>query len=175
MVQDANRIESFTTLYRHYAPKVYRLCFTLTKHPQLAQDCTQDIFLKVLSKIDSFNNRSTFSTWLYAITYNYCMDQIRVQKRLTTELLSDEVSNHVPDAGQSETIDWQLTILDRVLQHVRDEDVTLLRLKYERGISLRDLSQQYGVSEGALKMRLKRTRDEIRKLLSRPGASDLHA
>ena len=167
--------QSFTALYCHYAPKVYRLCFSLTKDPQLAQDCTQDIFLKVLGKLDSFDNRSTFSTWLYAVSYNCCMDQIKRQKRLSTELLSDDVSSRLSDTSPSEATEWKLNVLERVLRHVREEDVTLLRLKYERGMSLRDLSQQYSLTEGALKMRLKRTRDEIRKLLNDLGASDFSA
>eukprot|EP01031_Cornospumella_fuschlensis_P015460 gene15460-18893_t len=57
--------QCFETLYNRYVNKVYRRCLSMTKDSEKAEDFTQDIFLKVFSKLDAFQERSTFSTWLY--------------------------------------------------------------------------------------------------------------
>ena len=62
--------QCFDALYKRYVGKVYKRCLSMTKDSEQAQDFTQDIFLKVFSKLEAFQQRSTFSTWLYSIAYN---------------------------------------------------------------------------------------------------------
>ncbi|WP_317046713.1 RNA polymerase sigma factor [Spirosoma pollinicola] len=57
----------FEALYNRYVKKVYRRCLSMTKDPLKAEDFTHDIFLKVFNKLDAFQQRSSFSTWLYTI------------------------------------------------------------------------------------------------------------
>lgn len=162
---------SFEMLYQRYLGKVYRTCLNFTKDAQAAQDYTQDIFLKVFYKLDSFEHQSSFSTWLYAIAYNHCLDQHRLSKRLITEPLSPTVvqtlTNHSPltyDADEE-----QLRLIERLLAELAPADRHLLVLRYEKGLSIGALSQQYQLSESAVKMRLKRTLDRLRRLCDREG------
>ena len=81
--------QCFETLYNRYVTKVYRRCLSMTNDTEKAEDFTQDIFLKVFDKLDDFQQRSSFATWLYSISYNYCADQLRLAKRFQTTYLED--------------------------------------------------------------------------------------
>ena len=133
----------------------------MTKDTEAARDFTQDIFIKVFHKLDSFENRSTLSTWLYSIAHNYCVDQIKVGKRLRVESLSDEVVTAVAEEDQSESAELRLQALEGVLSSLPAEEVIFLRLMYEEGMSVNEIAQQRHLSVSAVKMRLKRTRDKL--------------
>ncbi|MFD2572638.1 RNA polymerase sigma factor [Spirosoma soli] len=165
--------ESFSVLYNRYIHKVYKTCFTLTKDVSAAEDYTQDIFIKVFERLGSFRNRSSFSSWLYAISYHYCLDRIRLNKRMLVEPLPDEVTGEIEtcalDFDGVEGTDLRLSALDRALRHLSAKEIELLTLKYEQGLSVQALSKRYQLSESAVKMRLKRTRDKLQQLYVEPG------
>jgi RNA polymerase sigma-70 factor (ECF subfamily) len=161
--QESNENELFEILYQRYSQKVFQKCLSLTKDSEAAQDFTQDIFIKVFNKLDSFQNRSTFSTWLYSVTHHYCLDQIRIGKRFTTESLSAELQNRFSTSDDSISLDERLETLELVVNTLPDEDIMMLRLKYEHNRSVRDLARQYNLTESAVKMRLKRTRDRLQQ------------
>lgn len=162
--QQSSGAESFQTLYKQYMGAVYRKCLTMTHDPEAAQDFTQDIFIKVFHKLDTFENRSGFSTWLYAISHNYCLDRMRLGKRLTTQPLSDELTAGLADGDGSDTREEQLTGLQTVLADFGAEELTLLQLKYEQGWSVQAIAQHYQLTKSAVKMRLKRSRDRLQIL-----------
>jgi RNA polymerase sigma factor (sigma-70 family) len=165
--QNTSSDDSFEMLYSRYVGKVYQKCLSITKDSESAQDYTQDIFIKVFNKLDTFQNRSTFSTWLYSVSHHYCLDQLRLNKRLSTETLSDEVINGVSEPDSPESVDNQLQMLEGVMSELSAEEVKLLRLKHEQGLSIKEISHQYNISESAVKMRLKRTRDRLQELYLR--------
>jgi RNA polymerase sigma-70 factor (ECF subfamily) len=168
---------SFDTLYQRYLEKVYRTCLSFTNDTQTAQDYAQDIFLKVFRKLDTFEHQSSFSTarrpgWLYVIAHNYCLGQYRRHSRLppTEPLAPAHVQTIVGTNFFMEDADEdRLRLLERQLAQLPPLDRDLLRLKYEQGLSIADLSQRYQLSEGAVKMRLKRSRDRLRSLCTGEG------
>jgi RNA polymerase sigma-70 factor (ECF subfamily) len=162
LYKDTNADEPFNALYDRYVGKVYKTCLSFTKDSEEAQDYTQEVFIKVLNKLDTFQNRSTFSTWLYAISQHYCLDQLKLKKKMSTEAISDELDISEPDVAES--VENQMYELEILMNQLPAEDIKLLRLKHEQGMSIKDISQQYQLSESAVKMRLKRTRDKLLNL-----------
>ncbi|MCK8495734.1 MULTISPECIES: RNA polymerase sigma factor [Spirosoma] len=160
-------MESFDSIYKRYSEMVYKQCFSMTKNHEVAKDFTQEIFIKVFVKLNTFQSRSDFSTWLYSVAYNYCIDQLRLTKRLRTEFLSDSHLRNVPESDHAEVANVQLQDLELVMEELRSEDVEILRLKYEKGVSIKSISQQYNISESAIKMRLMRTRIKLQSAYSR--------
>lgn len=159
--------DSFETLYNQYVGKVYKKCLSMTNDSEAAQDFTQDIFIKVFHKLGSFESRSTFSTWLYSVSHNYCLDQIRLGKRLSTESLSDNLVTAVVEPDQSNSVELRLRVLEGAMNNLPAEEVTMLRLKHEQGLSIKAIARQYDLTESAVKMRLKRTRDKLYDLYVR--------
>jgi len=161
-------VNAFEELYTRYVGKVYQKCFSMTKDDKTAEDYTQDIFLKVFDKMDSFQNRSTFSTWLYAISHNYCLDQLRIGKRFAMESLSGELINTFTEQEPLISQEYRLLELEQLLDRLPAEEVNFLRLRYEQGLSIKEIAQIHHLTESTVKMRLKRTRDKLYKLFGEP-------
>lgn len=153
----------FEQLYTRYVSKVYRRCYSLTKDASQAEDFTHDIFLRIHSHMNRFQERSAFSTWLYAISYNYCMDQLRSTSRNTLIEL-DETAHNMPDVNDTELLEQRLRHLSVVMENMTLEETMLIRLKYEDDLDIKEIARQYNLKDSAIKMRLKRTRDKIRRL-----------
>ncbi|MGB1241256.1 MAG: RNA polymerase sigma factor [Chitinophagales bacterium] len=73
--------QCIAALYSRYYQKVFHKCLTFTKDKDKAFDLTQDILVKAFKNINSFQSKSAFSSWLYRITYNYCVDYVRMKKK----------------------------------------------------------------------------------------------
>ena len=70
------QIEAFETLVNRYRHKVFGKCLSMVKNTEDAYDVTQDIFIRVFNGIKNFKRKSSFSTWLYTITVNTCLNFI---------------------------------------------------------------------------------------------------
>lgn len=155
----------FERLYERYCDKVYRKCLAFIKDPVQAEDLTHDIFLKLVIRLGSFKQESKFSTWLYSITYNYCTDYVRSPERRTEVYMDDawdrlEIEN---DDGLADIAEMEARKLREALDKLDPAEQSLLLMKYQDEISIRELAELNGLSESAVKMRLKRTRDKLRR------------
>jgi RNA polymerase sigma-70 factor (ECF subfamily) len=158
----------FGMLYSRYADKVYGKCLSMLKDSMLAEDAAQEIFTKIFLKLATFNDKAKFSTWLYSITYNFCIDLIRKQKRQHNVLSADdenaaEIADHVEDISDSEFLELNLTKLGRALDEIPVDDKAILLMKYQQGIPIKELKEITGKSESALKMQLKRAKQKVKK------------
>lgn len=158
----------FSMLYSRYADKVYGKCLSMLKDSMLAEDAAQEIFTKIFLKLATFNDKAKFSTWLYSITYNFCIDLIRKQKREYNVLSADdenaaEIADNIADVSDSEFLEMNLTKLGRALDQIPVEDKAVLLMKYQQGIPIKELTQITNKSESAIKMQLKRAKQKVKK------------
>ncbi|MVM39378.1 sigma-70 family RNA polymerase sigma factor [Spirosoma sp. HMF3257] len=158
--------QCFETLYNRYVKKVYRRCLSMTKDSEKAEDFTHDIFLKVFSKLDAFQERSSFSTWLYSIAYNYCSDQLRIAKRHNFAPIEEGLSKELPDYQEAQLHEETLQVVRQAMATLSVNERTLLRLKYEDSMSIEEIAQLYNLKSSAVKMRLKRSREKVQQFCS---------
>ncbi|WP_460941718.1 RNA polymerase sigma factor [Spirosoma daeguense] len=155
----------FERIYERYCDKVYRKCLSFMKDPVRAEDLTHDIFLKLVVKLSSFREQAKFSTWLYSITYNHCTDQLR-SPYLRKEVYVDEGWERL-DVGNedelAELAEMETQQLERAIQRLAPDEQSILLMKYQDDISIREIATISGLTESAVKMRLKRSRDKLRK------------
>lgn len=151
----------FEALYNRYVNKVYRRCLSMTKDPLKAEDFTHDIFLKVFHKLDAFQERSSFSTWLYSIAFNYCSDQIRLARRLQMTGIDDDFKHDIAETKEEQVHEETLYLVNRAMDSLSVSEQDLLKLKYEDGMSIAAISDLCKLKESTVKMRLKRSRDKI--------------
>ncbi len=163
--------QCFETLYNRYVNKVYRRCLSMTKDPLKAEDFTHDIFLKVFHKLDAFQERSSFSTWLYSIAYNYCSDQIRLSRRLNVTGMDDDFSHDIPEVKEGHLHEESLQLVNQAMETLSINEQSILRLKYEDGLSIAAIAQTCNLKESTVKMRLKRSRDKVHKLCEKMYAA----
>ena len=89
-----------------------------------AEDFTHDIFLKLILKLGTYKETARFSTWLYSITYNYCMDQLRIYKK-RGEVFQDEELEIPDDTDLNvafEDPDIEIKRLNNALDHLQMEE-----------------------------------------------------
>jgi RNA polymerase sigma factor (sigma-70 family) len=156
------RQDYFSLLYRKYADKVYRKCITLLKDQGKAEDATQDIFVKIMMSLANFNERAQFSTWVYSITYNYCIDIIRKEKK-TKNLFVDDIER-APDVADEISDEFLLSMEVKRLKFVLDclptDDHAILLMKYQDDMSIREISDSLDKTESAIKMKIKRAKEK---------------
>lgn len=162
---ETQRDDYFDILYHKYSSKVYAKCISLLKDEYLAQDAVQEIFMKVLMTLSSFSHRSSFSTWIYTITYNYCIDQIR-----KTQKISLEPEDKIPQSADSTEIadsvlfEIQYERFKHIFSYLPILEQTLLLMKYQDDISIKEIAEVQNRTESAVKMQLKRTKEKFMKL-----------
>lgn len=159
----------FNLLYQRYAGKVYSKCISLLKNEALAQDATQEIFTKIFLNLAKFGEKSKFSTWLYSITYNYCIDFLRRNQKQAA-IFSDEIEK-APDLAQEEVPDEALLAMEvkqlkTVLDNIPAGDKAVLLMKYQDDMSIKQIAEILDKTESAIKMKLKRAKAKAQQVRS---------
>ena len=153
-------------LYQRYAPKVYRKCISFVKEDDIAENLTHDIFIKVYLNLSSFKQKSKFSTWLYSITYNFCIDYLRKSKKQQVYNLDDqkEIVGDADIDSLAELKGIELKRLKQLLEKVKPEEKMILLMKYREEMSIKEIQAVFQISESAVKMRIKRAKEKVRFL-----------
>lgn len=156
----------FQTLYRRYSTKIYSRCISLLKDEGLAQDAMQEIYLKIFLNLSKFGERAKFSTWVYSITYNYCIDIIRKKKKQTA-IFSDEMER-APDLAEDipdyALLEMEIGRLKVVLDEIPVGDKAVLLMKYQDDLQIRDIAEALDKTESAIKMKIKRAKEKALKV-----------
>ena len=155
----------FGVLYDRYAQLVYNKCYGFATSKDEANDLTQDVFLMLFVKLSSFQGKSKFSTWLYSFTYNFCVNYVNRDKgrKISDNASSiDENEDRIPIEVTDENLyDLQVVKLKEALDLIAPEDKSLLLLKYQDGVSIKELEDLLNIGSSAVKMRLKRAKAKI--------------
>ena len=153
----------FTVKYEDY---IKRKCIRYVKDPELAEDLKQEILIKVFLQVSGFREDARISTWLYAIIHNTCIDYLRKNKKNVYRVLSKELASEliteIEDENAPEALNVE--ILDELLESLSPEGKLIILLKYKEKHSIKDIQNTLGLSESAVKMRLKRTRELLNRL-----------
>ena len=114
---------AFAELLEAYEKPVYNLCLRMTGNPEDAADMTQEAFLKVWRGIEQYKFESSFSTWVYRLTSNVCIDFLRGKKRRQTVSLT--VDEDQDGAAELELPDAAPLPEDQVLHRETESDIYL--------------------------------------------------
>ncbi|MFK7807033.1 MAG: RNA polymerase sigma factor [Saprospiraceae bacterium] len=156
----------FDNLYRRYRTKVYSKCISMLKDENRAIDATQEIFMKIYLNLAKFDGRSKFSTWIYSITYNYCIDYLRKKKK-ETKLFADEpdeIPDVVAEVPDTELLEMEVGRLKKVLEAMRPDDRAILLMKYQDEMQIKEIATLLDKTESAIKMKIKRAKHKAQKI-----------
>jgi RNA polymerase sigma factor (sigma-70 family) len=150
----------FEVIYDRYADKIYRKCYSFLRDSAKSEDFMHDIFLKLILNLSSYKENSKFSTYIYSITYNYCIDHIRQAKKMQEVELEGDFEEE--DSSWAETKEMDAQKLNKALDSISTEEKTVILMKYQDDLSISEISEALKISESAVKMRLKRTKEKVR-------------
>jgi len=157
----------FEVLYDRFAHMVYNKCYGFANGEDEAKDLTQDIFLRVFVKLGSFKGNSKFSTWLYAFTYNHCVNYVtrNTAKKIEKKSVSSEsvdIQNIGEDIDSTREFEsMRVEKLKKVMELISPDEKMILLLKYQDNLSIKELSDALDIGESAVKMRLKRAKEKL--------------
>ena len=169
--------DAFAQLLERYEKPVYHQALRMVGHSEDAADLTQEVFLKVWQGLPGFQGDSAFSTWLYRLTSNACIDFLRREKRRRGTLslddqeldLSAQLSDPAPAPQQALEQRELQRALEAGLAQLSDEHRQVLVLRELNGLSYEEIAQALGLSPGTVKSRIARARLSLAKFLRKSG------
>ena len=167
MLKEVYHPRYFSMLVQRHENYILKKCRSYVKDVDEAEDLCQEILIKLFTKIQSFKGEAKFSTWLFAIIHNTCVDHLRKNKRNVREVITGKMADELAEMieGVDEVPeDLSMMILEELLEDLSQEDKMILLLKYKEKHSLKDIQSTLGLSESAVKMRLARAKGKVNKL-----------
>jgi RNA polymerase sigma factor (sigma-70 family) len=155
---------AFMSLVDRYQERVWRMCFGLMGDAVDAEDAAQEVFVRLFFQRHKFEGRSKFSTWVYSIALRTCQQQRRSRgrrERRETEAGRAEARRE-RDTDVQAAQDAGLDVL-HMLDCLEEDDRALMFLKYAEGRGYDELSELFGISESACKMRISRAREKLKE------------
>ena len=163
IIVNEKKIDLYEILYQRHNKKVLDKCYSILKNKKMAEEFALEIFSKVYEKINTFRGNSSFSSWLYAITYNQCIEYLRHNKRLHYPEWNR--NNQLPDVideiNEEDINGIRYDRLVKVLEMIHPEEKALLLMKYQDNIPVKLIQSTFRISESAAKMRIKRARARV--------------
>ena len=173
---------AFTQLMERHQSSIHRMMYRMVRNTEDAADLTQEAFGKAFIRLGSYVPHYAFSTWLYKIAVNNCIDHVR-KRRLQT-LSIDEPLEHESDHDFSNTLraatldpeakiirQQRIEMIRDVLGYLSEKYRVMIQLRYFEELSYEEIADQQGLPLGTVKAQLFRAKELLHELLSRPGAS----
>ncbi|SHH14489.1 RNA polymerase sigma factor [Tepidibacter thalassicus] len=165
-------VDAFEELIKAYKQKAYNIALNMLKNPEDAMDVSQEAFIKVYKYIKNFNQKSSFSTWLYRIVINTCLDFIKKNEKNRIYSIDDFIDNKQKEI--EDNYNNPEVVLDR---KVRNQEIhnaikqlspvlkTAVILRDIQGFSYDEISSIMNCSLGTVKSRIKRGRENLKKII----------
>lgn len=163
-------------LVNRYSKRVYNLALRILRNREEAEDVLQETFLTVINKLDTFDGRSSFFTWVYLIATNAALMVLRKKKIRRANFRDNDFD---PDQIQlGNTVDWSqnpaASIENEEIRRRINEALATLKEKYRtvfvlrdiEGLSTRETAEILNITEENVKIRLLRARQSLRNYLS---------
>jgi RNA polymerase sigma-70 factor (ECF subfamily) len=168
-IVQANDAHLFAALYDRYVSIVYNKCYGFSKNKEEAEDLTHDVFIQLFIKLRTFKGTAKFSTWLYSFTYNFCVNYVQRNSNkkkekvtvVTDQVKDDVVEDEIDDASLFALKSDQLA---KALQIIDPNEKTILLMKYQDDMSIKEIAVLLDLGESAVKMRLKRAKERVTQI-----------
>jgi len=165
----SGNVAAFSYLVERHQNFVYSMALKMLKNVEDAEEMAQDCFVKAYTKLDSFESKSKFSTWLYSIVYYACVTELRKKKKVFASLeesrITDKDEYRLFESLTENKKAEQEKYLNIAFEKLPEEDNVLLNLYYYEGLSISDISDITGLSESNVKIKTFRARKKVYAVL----------
>jgi RNA polymerase sigma factor (sigma-70 family) len=162
---------AFAVLVDRYKDMIFTLALKMIKNREEAEEVAQDTFIKIYSSLSKFKGDSKFSTWIYKIAYNTCLDRLKKNKKEENNISIDEFSSHL-----IKTMDNALSALEEkerkqaiqnCLNLLPREENFLLTLFYFEDQNLEEIGKIMSINANNVKVKLFRSRQKLAVILKK--------
>lgn len=154
-------------IYKKYFSKVKSLCYKLLKNKTEAEDITQDIFVKIIEKIDTFSFRSSIGTWIYRISINHIFN---TNKKINFYLeFNEEILGSLNYLESDNLIDVKKIEIEigNALDKLKDDEKKVFILREYEGFSYKEIAKILEMNEGTVKSKLFYIRIKLQETLKK--------
>lgn len=178
LIKEAQRgnLLAFDSLVHRYDKTVLRLAYSLVNNTADAEDIGQEVFVRVYRNLNKFRFDSAFSTWLYRVVVNYCINYRKKKSKARTHSLDEPNEDRAPDwrpTLKGQELDPEASMLnqelseqiDRAMAHLSKQQKTVFVLRHYHGLKLKDIADIMQCAEGTVKNYLFRATQKMQSLL----------
>lgn len=168
--------QAYQAILERYQRGIYNLIFQMVKNREETEDLVQETFIKAFRALDSYNEQYAFTTWLYKIAYNNCIDSIRKRKLKTSPLdkpiqtREGEVQQQIRDDSTSPEHHYlyaeKKKILDDCIQKLPEAYREVIMLRHQEDRSYEEIAEMVQVPLGTVKARIFRAREMLKRCLA---------
>jgi len=167
--------EAFALVLERYRGPIYNLCYRMARNPEDARDLAQEVFIKVFSLLDRFDENYAFSSWLFRIATNHCIDHLRRNRLRFLSLERDgghddeEAEIQVEDEGPAPDVVLQrreaMERLEEVIAELPPHYRAITLLRHDQQLSYEEIAETLDLPLGTVKARIHRARNLIQQML----------
>lgn len=165
----AGDTNAFTQLVNRYKDLVFTLALRMLKNREEAEEVSQDTFIKTYKSLDKFKGDSKFSTWIYKVAYNSCLDRIKKNKKYLNDVEINEFTEHqvkiVDNAFDALVEEERNQLIQDCLHLLPSEDSFLLTLYYFEEQTLDEIANIVGLTANNVKVKIFRSRKKLASIL----------
>jgi len=151
-------LTAYREILRRYEGLVYNTCYKVIGNAEDAQEVSQDALIQIFHKLNQFEGRAAFKTWLYKIVHNYCRNRLSkiIRRRHGKEAYEGEMVKTENDPAASLDKEDLSEKVKEALNKLKDKDREIIVLKFMSGLTLQEISEVLDLGLSAAKMRLYR-------------------
>lgn len=148
-------VYSFEELVLRYESGILKFVYNMTGSREIAEEITQDVFVTIYNKLYSFNRESKFSTWLYKIARNKCIDHLRKRKRNVEVCIDDlQITSHEMSPDSYVLYKETKNNIKAFLKSLKELDREILIIRYsQEHMTFQDIGELLRMGESAVKKR----------------------
>jgi len=166
---------AFAEILATYRTPIYNLCYRMTRNQEDAVDLGQEVFIKVFNLLDRFDENYAFSSWLFRIATNHCIDFLRRRRMRFQSIESstgadgEEFELQLPDTGPTPDMVMQrkeaLSRLEEVIADLPPHYKAITLLRHDQQLSYEEIAEVLDLPLGTVKARIHRARNMIQQML----------
>jgi len=170
-------IEAFEQLIEAYEKKVFNIALRMIGNYDDANDIAQEVFIRVYKSLGGFKEQSAFSTWIYRITTNVCLDELRKRKNKKVVYIDEDLKGDdgeikrqfeatEPTPEMVAEKNYVKQVVNDAIQKLSEEHRTVIILRDINGFSYEEIAKITKCPEGTVKSRINRARQALKDILS---------
>ena len=170
--------KAFASLMNRYRDSIYYMLLKMVNNPIDAEDLTMEAFGKAFKNIDTYTPMYAFSTWLFMIATNNCIDFIRKRQTKPTifgqmdeglDTISISVASESPDPEEALINEQKLETLRKVISQLKQPYREIIELRYYKEYSYEEISEKLNIPLGTVKVQLHRAKSLLYNIFNKTG------
>lgn len=161
--------KAYAQLVNRYKDLVFTLALRMLKHREEAEEVAQDTFVKVFRSLNRFKGDSKFSTWIYKVTYNTCLDRIKKNKKHYNDVAIDAFTLNklvtIDNALDNLIKEEKSVVIKQCINKLPEDSSALLTLFYFEELTLEEIAKIINIETNTVKVKLFRARKKLAVIL----------